>query len=116
MTDDLELATLKATLHHDGYRLLFEAKSLVQAMEQVRRLPLDLLMLDQAVGHLGALKMVELLRESSLPPEVPVVVLQKIPDPQLNLAVKAGQLNLLVQRPVDFAGTLKLTLEGLLGL
>jgi CheY-like chemotaxis protein len=116
MTDDLELTTFMATLHQDGYRCLFEAKSLVRALELVRRLPMDLLVLDQTVGHLGALKMVEVLRASGLPQEVPVVVMQKSFDHQLNLAVVKGQVNLLVERPVNFPGVVKQVLEGLLGL
>ena len=105
-----------AMMHQDGYRSLFEAKSLIEALEHHRRVPLDLLVLDQVVGHLGAMKLVELLREKGLPSNGPVIVVQKSVDHQLTLALKGGRVNLLVQRPVDCAGTMKAAMETMLGL
>jgi len=116
MADELERISLMAMLHQDGYRSMFEAKSLIQALEHHRRLALDLLVVDQAIGHMGALSLVEVLREQGLPKSVPVVVLQKSIDFRLTLAVKAGKLNLLVERPVDFPGVLKQAMETMLGL
>jgi hypothetical protein len=45
-----------------------------------------------------------------------VVVIQRIPEVRLSVAAKAGGVNLVAQHPVDFAGTLKVPVEGLLGL
>ena len=116
IADELERISLMAMMHQDGYRSLFEAKSLIEALEHHRRVPLDLLVLDQVVGHLGAMKLVELLREKGLPSNGPVIVVQKSVDHQLTLALKGGRVNLLVQRPVDFAGTMKAAMETMLGL
>ena len=116
MSDELERISLLAQLQHDGYRSLFEAQSLVQALEHHRRVPLDLVVLDQSVGHMGALKLLDVLRENGLPKETPVVVMQKTVDHQLTLARKGGRVNLLVERPLDYDAAMKLPLEGLLKL
>jgi len=116
MADELERITFLALLQNDGYQCMFEAQSLVQALEHHRRVPLDLVVVDQAVGHVGALKVLEVLRENGLPKEVPKVVIQKSIDHQLTLANKGGKLHLLIVRPLDFFGTLKHPLETLLGL
>jgi CheY-like chemotaxis protein len=116
MGDELERITLLARLQHEGYRSLFEAHSLVQALELQRRWPLDLLLVDQTVGHVTALKLVDVLRENALPKETRVVVIQKSVDHQLTLARKGGKLHLVVERPLDFDGALKQPLEALLGI
>ena len=114
--DELDRTLLMSILHQDGYRCLFEAKSMVQALEQNRRLAVDLVVLDQTLGHLGALQVLEELRGQGLPKKTPVVVLQRQPEVRLTVAAKAGAISLLVERPLDFEGKLKAPLEGLLGL
>ena len=116
MGDELERITLLALLENDGYRSLFEARSLIQALEHHRKVPLDLVVVDQAVGHMGALKILEVLRENGLPKETLVVVMQKSIDHQLTLARKGGKLHLLVERPLDYENSLKPALETMLGL
>jgi CheY-like chemotaxis protein len=105
-----------AMLHQDGYRCLFEAKSLVQALNHHRNIALDLLMVDHTIGHMNAVSFVDVLRDQGLPKSVPVVVMQRKIDHQLALAEKAGTLSYLVDHPVDFPGSLKQPLERLLGL
>jgi DNA-binding response OmpR family regulator len=105
-----------AMLHQDGYRCLFEARSLVQALNHHRKVPIDLLVVDQAIGHMDALNLVEVLRDKGLPREVPVLVMRREWDVSLTLAAKAGKVNLLVDRPVDFAGKVKQPMECLFGL
>ena len=116
MGDELDRILVMAMLHQDGYRRLYEAKSPVQAMDQLRRHPPDMVMADQKVGHMRALELVGLLRGKGLPAEVPVVVMLREVDPALTLAMKAGKVSLLVNRPLDFEGALKPALERLLGL
>lgn len=116
MADELDRTLLLAAFHQDGYRCLFEAPSLVQALEQHRRYALDLVVVDQAVGRHGALEVVEALRAHGLPREVPSVVLLRKPDVRLTVAARAGGVDLLVAHPVDFPAVLRNPLEALLGL
>jgi CheY-like chemotaxis protein len=116
MGDELDRTMLMTILHQDGYRCLFEAKSLIQALDHHRRMAVDLLVLDQVVGHMGALQVVEELRNQGLPRKTPTVVIQRQPDMRLTVAAKAGAVSLLVERPLDFEGGLKAAMEGLLGL
>ena len=116
LADDLDRILLMAMLHQDGYRGIYEARGLIQAREHNRRVPLDLVLVDQKVGHMGAVDLTEVLRKKGLPAQVPVVALQREPDRQLAEAVAAGGLSLLLERPVDFAQPLKPALDRLLGL
>jgi CheY-like chemotaxis protein len=116
IADELERVALMALLQNDGYRSLFEAHSLIEALERNRKVPLDLVVMGQEIGRIGALKLLDLLRENGLPREARVVVLQTSIDHQLTLAVKGGKMHLLVPRPLDFEGTLKQPLETILGL
>jgi CheY-like chemotaxis protein len=116
LADELDRILLMAMLHQDGYRGIYEARGLIQALEHNRRVPLDLVLVDQKVGHMGAVDLAEVLRRKGLPAQVPVVALQREPDRELAEAVAAGGLSLLLERPVDFAQTLKPALDRLLGL
>lgn len=116
LADELDRIRLMAILHQDGYRGLFEARSLVQALEHHRRVPLDLVMVDQQVGHMNALKIVTVLRTQGLSGTVPVVVLQRDYDFPLLQAVEAGNLSMLAERPLDFEADLKPAMEKMLGL
>jgi len=116
MGDELERVVFMAMLHQDGYRCLFEAKSLVQALNHHRNIALDLMVVDHTIGHMNALGFVDALRDHGLPKSVAVIVLQRKVDHRLALAGKAGKLSYLVEHPVDFPGTLKQPLERLLGL
>lgn len=68
------------------------------------------------IGHLDALNLVDILRDKGLAKEVPVVVMRRRQDARLALAAKAGKVTMLVDRPVDFAGTVKPAMERMLGL
>jgi len=116
MADDLDRTLLMAILHQDGYRCLFEANSLIKALDANRRYPLDLLVVDQAVGHKGALEIIDSLRNQALGRKIPAAVIQRQPDVRLTVAAKAGGVNMLLEHPVDFAGSFKAPLEDLLGL
>jgi CheY-like chemotaxis protein len=113
MADDLERMLFMAMLHQDGYRCFFEASSLVQALNHQRKVPLDLLVVDQVLGHMEALNIIDLLRDKGLPQEVPVLVVRKKYDVRLTLAAKAGKVSLLLERPLDFAGVVKPAVEGM---
>jgi CheY-like chemotaxis protein len=114
--DELDRAILMATLHVDGYRSLYEAQSLVQALDVNRRAALDMVIVDQKVGPHGALEIVEALRAGDLAKGTPILVLQRKPEVRLAVAAKAGGISLVLEHPVDFDGRLKPALEGLLGL
>lgn len=116
MADDLDRTLLMTILHHDGYRCLFEASSLVKALECHRRLPLDLVVVDHTVGRHGALEVIETLRSQGLPKQAPVVVIQRHPDVRLTVAARAGGVQLLLEHPLDFSSDLRGPLEVLLGL
>ncbi len=116
MPDELDRTLLMTILHQDGYRCLFEANSLIQALEAHRRVPLDMVMVDQALGHHGALEVIDTLRAQGLPKKVPVVVIRRHPDVRLTVASRAGGVNLLLDHPVDFNSPLRTAMEGLLGL
>lgn len=116
IADELDRTLLMAMFHQDGYRCIFEANSLVQALDVHRRQPLDLLVVDQTVARHGALEVIDTLRGQGLPKKTPVVVLQRIPEVRLSVATKAGGVSILAPHPVDFAGCLKAPVEGLLGL
>lgn len=116
MEDELGRVLLMAMLHQDGYRCMFEAKSLVQALNFNRNVALDLLGVDHTIGTINADMFVNILRENGLPQAVPVVVIQRSVDHRLTLAAKAGKLNYLVEHPVDFHGRLKQPLERILNL
>jgi CheY-like chemotaxis protein len=116
LPDDLDRTLLMAILHQDGYRCLFEANSLIKALEANRHYPLDMVMVDQTVGHHGALEVIETLRSQGLPKKTPVVVIQRQPDVRLAVAARAGGVNLVLEHPVDFKGALKAPMEEMLGL
>ena len=86
------------------------------ALDFHRRLPLDLLVVDQAVGPHSAMQVIEALRGKDLPKTTPVVVIKREPDVRLVIAAKAGGISLLVDRPVDFPGTLQAGLERILAI
>ena len=114
--DELSRTILAAALSGDGYRCVYEASSLVQILELNRRFGMDVIILDQAVGHHAALAILGSLKAGSLPNATPVVVLQREPDVRLTLAAKGGAVKLLVPQPVDFQGAFKRPLETILGL
>ena len=116
MADELDRTLLLATLHQDGYRCLFDAGSLIKALEHHRQLSMDLVLVDQTVGKRGALELIETLRSQGLSRKIPIVVIQRRPDVRLTLAAKAGGVSLVVEHPVAFAEMLKGPLEALLGL
>ena len=116
IADELDRTMLMAALHQDGYRCLFEASSLIKALEHHRQVSMDLVLVDQIVGKRGALELIDTLRAQGLPRKIPVVVIQRQPEVRLTLAAKAGGVNLLVEHPVSFLEKLKGPMEVLLEL
>jgi CheY-like chemotaxis protein len=116
MGDELDRAILMATLHVDGFRSVYEATSLEQALELNCTVAFEMVIVDQKVGEHGALDLVEALRAEGLTKGAPVVVLQRHEEVRLKVASKAGGISLILQHPVDFDGLMKPALEGLLGL
>jgi CheY-like chemotaxis protein/c-di-GMP-binding flagellar brake protein YcgR len=114
--DELERIALAGALVEDGYRGLHEARSLVQALDQVRKHPMDLCILSQQVGSHGALEVLDQLLASGRLGDARIVVLKETEDVRLGLAAKAGRVSMVIPRPLDFEGVVKPGLESLLGL
>jgi CheY-like chemotaxis protein len=114
--DDLERAALLGNLYGDGYRCVYEARGLVQALERAKKHAVDLFILDQQVGPHTALQILERLRAAGWMTQAKVVVLKEKEDVRLALATKAGGVAMVVPRPLDFHAVLKPGLETLLEL
>jgi len=114
MADELDRTLFLSRLHQDGYRCLFEAASLVQALDAHRKLALDLVVVDHDVARHGALEVVETLRAQGL--RAPAAVIRRRPDVRLAVAARAGGVGLLMDHPVDFQGQALPGLAHLLGL
>jgi CheY-like chemotaxis protein len=115
-SDELERAVLLGTLYADGYRNIHEATGLVQAMNLAHRHPLDAIIVDQQVGRISALDMIQNLRNAGRLTSAKVIVLKANEDVKLKVAEKVGGVDLTVSHPVDFDGVLKPELERLLGI
>lgn len=115
-SDELERAILLGTLYVDGYRNIHEATGLVQALNIAHRHPLDVIIVDQQVGRISALDMIQNLRSAGRLTSAKVIVLKASEDVKLKVAEKVGGVDLTVSHPVDFDGVLKPELERLLGI
>ena len=115
-SDELQRAILLGTLHVDGYRNIHEATGLVQALNQAHKYPLDAIIIDQQIGHLSALELIQNMRSAGRLDSAKVIVLKEREDIKLKVAEKAGGIDLTVAHPVDFDGVLKPELERLLGI
>lgn len=116
MGDELERAVLLGNFYADGYRCLYEARGLVQALDIARRRNLDLLILHQQVGPHSALEILDQLRSSGRVGQAKVVVLKREDDVRLTVAAKAGGISLVIPGPPDFEGVLKPWIEQLVEL
>lgn len=116
MSDDLARTALLGSLYAEGYRCLYEARGLVQALDQARRHDLDLLILQQRVGPHSALEILDKLRAAERLGGARVLVLKDEEDVRLTLAAKAGAVARVLPRPCEFEGILKPMLEAMLGL
>lgn len=114
--EELDRAILVSTLQVDGYRGLYEARSLVQALEVARNHQLDGLLVWHRVGPHDGLEVVAKLRESFPGTPLPAVILEEGEDIKHKLALKGGRLEGLVPHPVDYDGVLRGLLEKILGL
>ena len=109
--DELARMALIGNLYADGYRCLYEARSLVQALDHSRRHDLDLIILQQQVGPHSALEILDQLRAAQRLGEARVLVLKEAEDVRLTVAAKAGAVDHLVPRPLDYDGGLKPLLD-----
>lgn len=115
-SDELERAILLGTLYADGYRNIHEAAGLVQALNLAHRHPLDAIIVDQQVGRISALDLIQNLRNAGRLTSAKVIVLKANEDVKLKVAEKVGGVDLTVAHPVDFDGVLKPELERLIGI
>lgn len=116
MADDLDRAILAGTLQVDGYVNIHEARSLVQALDRVKKHLPDVVVVDHQVGPHLATDVVLKLRSLGNMDLSPVVVLQDKSDVKLTLGAKALRLKHIFQKPVDYDGFLKPLLDRLLDL
>jgi CheY-like chemotaxis protein len=114
MQDELIRTALMGHLYTEGYRCLYEARGMVQALDLARKHNLDLLILEQHVGPHSALEILEKLRGAGRVGQARTVVLKEGEDVRLVLAAKAGAVTRVVSRPLDFAGELKPFLDQIL--
>ena len=114
--EELDRARLVSMLQVDGYAEIHEARSLVQALEAVRRRPPDALLVWHRVGPLDGLDVIGKLRESHRGGPLPALLLEEGEEVKHRLALKGGKVEGLVPTPVDYEGFLKGLLEKILGL
>lgn len=114
MQDELARTALMGHLYAEGYRCLYEARGMVQALDLARKHNLDMLILEQHVGPHSALEILDRLRAAERLGQARAVVLKDAEDVRLALAAKAGAVARVVPRPLDFEGTLKPFLDELL--
>jgi CheY-like chemotaxis protein len=116
MDEDLDRAILAGTLIVDGYRRIKEARNFTAALECMRTVQPDLIILDQRIGSHDAQQFLERLRSHGLSEEVPVVLLAEKADVRTALMSKAARISHVQVKPVDYDGSLKGVLERLLEL
>ncbi len=114
--EELDRAILMSTLQVDGYRAIYEARSLVQALEISRIHQLDALLVWHKVGPHHGLDVIAKLRESFKGTHLGAVLIEAGEDVKHKLALKGGRVDGLVSHPVDYDGVLKGMLEKILGL
>ena len=114
--EELDRAILVSTLQVDGYRGLYEARSLVQALEISRQHQLDALVVWHKVGPHEGLEVIAKLRDTFKGMHLPALLLVEGDDVKHRLALKGGRVDGLVPHPVDYDGVLRGMLEKVLGL
>ncbi len=114
--EELDRAILVSTLQVDGYRGVYEARSLVQALEISRHHQLDALIVWHKVGPHDGVEVVAKLRETFKGTTLPAVLLDSGDDVKHKLALKGGRIDAIVPHPVDYDGVLRGILERILGL
>ena len=114
--EELDRAILVSTLQVDGYRGLYEARSLVQALEVARHHELDALLVWHRVGPHEGLDVVDKVRETYRGRRIPALLFEEAPDVKHKLALKGGRIEAVVSHPVDYDGILRGMLEKILGL
>jgi hypothetical protein len=77
---------------------------------------MDALIVDQQVGRISALDMIQNLRNAGRLTSAKDIVLKGNEDVKLKVAERVGGVDLTVSHPVDFDGVLKPELERLLGI
>ncbi len=115
LTEDLDRAILAGTLIVDGFRRVKEARNFTAAVEVLRTVQPDLVILDQRIGVHDAQQFLEKLRANGLGSDIPVVMLAEKPDVRTALMAKAARIGHVEAKPVDYDGSLRAALERLLG-
>ncbi len=116
LVEDLDRAILAGTLIVDGFRRIKEARNFLTAVETLRSTQPDLVILDQRIGTHDAQQFLDKLRQHGLGSDIPVVMLAERPDVRTALMAKAARIRHVETKPVDYDGSLRAVLEGLLGL
>ena len=116
IADELDRTLLMAMFHQDGYRCLFEANSLIQALEVHRRQPLDLWWWTRPWPATGPWRSSTPSAARACPRRPPWWSSSASPRSGSPSPPRPGGVNLVAQHPVDFPGALKFPMEELLGL
>jgi CheY-like chemotaxis protein len=116
MAEDLDRAILAGTLIVDGFRRLKEARNFSAAVESIRAVQPDVLILDQCIGSHDAKQFLERLRQHGLAEDAKVVMLADKADVKTALMAKLARVDHMQLKPVDYDGSLRNVLERMLNL
>lgn len=114
MPEDMDRAILAGTLIVDGFRRVREARNFTAAVESVRAVQPDVVILDQRIGSHDAQQFLDRIRQNGLGEQVPVVLLADKADVRTALMAKAARISHVQTKPVDYDGSLRAVLERLL--
>lgn len=112
--EDMDRAILAGTLIVDGFRRIREARNFVAAVESVRAVQPDVVVLDQRIGSHDAQQFLDRIRQTGLGEDVPVILLADKLDVRTSLMAKAARISHVQIKPVDYDGSLRAVLERLL--
>ena len=112
--EDMDRAILAGTLIVDGFRRVREARNFIAAVESVRAVPPEVVVLDQRIGSHDAQQFLDRIRQNGLGEDVPVILLADKADVRTTLMAKAARISHVQTKPVDYDGSLRGVLERLL--
>lgn len=115
-SDDLDRAILAGTLQVDGYRQITEARNYLEAIQAIRTVPPDLILIEPQVGTHTAQAVLEKLRKQTECQDVPVVMVASQPDVRTTLMAKMARVAHVMRDPLNFDGELKGVLVKLLNI
>lgn len=114
--DDMDRAMMSGTLFVDGYTSVLEAGNLIEAFQACRKLPPDLVIIEQQIGNTEARDFLSRLRSQGDWEGTPVVMLSDSPGVKTTLMAKSAGIAHVQAKPTDYDGELKSVVSHLLQL